>query len=198
MSQKISKQRTTKRQKLSEDKRAAVLGKNDTKRSFSKWILPTCLALILVVVISIYAVGSFRSSPDGKPNQEANINATYISLPTDQFEDGKARHYAHQTDDGITVRYFVLKSSDGFIRAAFDACDVCWRANKGYSQSGDFMVCNNCGRQFASIKVNEVKGGCNPAPLTRRVENGNVIIEKADIAIGKKTTSILHLDRVKS
>ena len=168
-----------------DDKRAAVLGKNDTKKSFPIWIPAVCLALIIIVAVSIYAAGSFRSSPNGSPDQEANANATFISLPTDLFENGKARHYALQTDDGIPVRYFVLKSSDGIVRAAFDACDVCWRSNKGYSQSGDFMVCNNCGRQFASIKVNEVKGGCNPAPLRRRIENGNVIIEKADIATGK-------------
>ena len=72
------------------------------------------------------------------------------------------------------------------IRAAFDACDVCWRAGKGYFQSGDVMVCRNCGRQFASVLVNEVKGGCNPAPLNRAIENGKLIIKVKDILQGKQ------------
>jgi uncharacterized membrane protein len=84
------------------------------------------------------------------------------------------------------VRYFVLKSSDGVLRAAFDACDVCWPENKGYFQRGDYMVCRNCGRKFASIKVNEVKGGCNPAPLERSVVGEKLVIQMKDIELGKR------------
>ena len=29
------------------------------------------------------------------------------------------------------------------------------------------MVCNNCGQKFSSDLINEIKGGCNPAPLER-------------------------------
>jgi uncharacterized membrane protein len=62
---------------------------------------------------------------------------------------------------------------------------VCWPANKGYFQEGDFMVCRNCGRRFASVKVNEVKGGCNPAPLRRAVNNNQVVLRVADILEGR-------------
>jgi hypothetical protein len=49
-----------------------------------------------------------------------------------------ARHaILNYTDGALTIRYFILKSSDGIIRAAFDACDVCWPAGKGYFQDGD-------------------------------------------------------------
>jgi uncharacterized membrane protein len=43
------------------------------------------------------------------------------------------------------------------------------------------MVCNNCSQRFASNKINEVKGGCNPVPLTRKVEGENLIIEPKDV-----------------
>ena len=91
------------------------------------------------------------------------------------FDDNKARHYAYKGQD-VTIKYFILKSSDGIIRAAFDACDVCWPAGKGYYQDGDSMVCRNCGRRFASVLVNEVQGGCNPAPLKRRIEGDQLVI----------------------
>jgi uncharacterized membrane protein len=94
------------------------------------------------------------------------------------------RHHGSITTylgDGIMVTFFVLKSDDGVIRSAIDACDVCYRAGKGYEQSGDEMVCQNCGMRFPSAKINEVKGGCNPAPLTRVIEGDKLVIAMADI-----------------
>jgi uncharacterized membrane protein len=100
------------------------------------------------------------------------------------FADGKARHFDYPAN-GLTIRYFVLKSADGVIRAAFDACDVCWPAGKGYYQEGDEMVCRNCGRRFASVLINEVKGGCNPAPLHRTIQGDQLIIKAEDIIQGQ-------------
>ena len=46
--------------------------------------------------------------------------------------------------------------------------------------------CTNCGRRFPSVSVNEIKGGCNPAPLRREVRGDEVIIRLADIAQGRQ------------
>lgn len=112
--------------------------------------------------------------------------AADMTYPASQFSDGKAKFFSYKTPEGITVKYFIIKSSDGVIRAAFDACDVCWPEGKGYEQKGDFMVCRNCGKKFASTKVNEVTGGCNPSALARKTENGQVIIKSDDILKGKR------------
>ena len=48
------------------------------------------------------------------------------------------------------------------------------------------MVCRNCGRRFASVKVNEVKGGCNPAPLERTVVGDKLVLQVANILQGKQ------------
>jgi uncharacterized membrane protein len=77
-----------------------------------------------------------------------------------------------------------VKSIDGIVRAAFDACDVCYKSKKGYRQEGDNMVCNNCNQKFRTDQVNEVKGGCNPAPLNRRIEGTQVVISGQDILKG--------------
>lgn len=107
-----------------------------------------------------------------------------VKIPLKSLDSGKALFLANEAS-GRPVRYFALKSSDGQYRAAFDACDVCFRANQGYRQEGDLMVCNQCGQKFPSVKINEVKGGCNPAPLARKVEGQYLVIEKTDIAAGK-------------
>jgi uncharacterized membrane protein len=104
-----------------------------------------------------------------------------LQIPINSVNDGRAHHYQVKADDGTIVTFFVLKSSDGIIRAAIDACDVCYKAGKGYYQDGDFMVCENCGQRFASNRINLVKGGCNPAPLKRTVKDDQLYISMNDI-----------------
>jgi uncharacterized membrane protein len=106
-----------------------------------------------------------------------------VRLPVSTFDDGQARWYTYPGGDK-EIQFFVLKSSDGVIRAAFNACDVCFLAKKGYRQEGDEMVCNNCGQRFPSQLVNEVRGGCNPSPLERTIEGDEVIIQIDDILAG--------------
>ena len=109
-----------------------------------------------------------------------------FAFPVSEFQDGKARHFNFKISPSQSIRFFVIKSSDGVIRAAFDACEVCYRAKKGYAQQGDNMVCLNCGMKFKSVKVNEVTGGCNPSALKRAAKDGNVIINQQDLLVGAK------------
>lgn len=108
-----------------------------------------------------------------------------VRIPVSDVNDGKMHHYRH-TVDGTKVDFFLLQSNDGTIRAAFDACDVCYRAKKGYVQDGDMAVCVNCGMRFHESRINVVSGGCNPSPLTRAQADGHVIIKVSDIAAGAR------------
>lgn len=163
------------------EKKAMVLKQNKNRLPYVLWGTAFALAAGAAFFwVKIVNVDSFEGARSGL--MESPVSQ--ITYPADRFQDGKARHFRYQDRD-ITIRYFILKSQDGVIRAAFDACDVCWPANKGYFQEGDFMVCRNCGRRFASVKVNEVKGGCNPAPLRRAVNNNQVVLRVADILEGR-------------
>lgn len=106
-----------------------------------------------------------------------------ISIPVQNVSDGKAHYYLYKDNDK-DIKFFVVKSRDGVIRAAFDACDVCFPAKKGYAQEGENMICRNCGRKFHTSRVNVVEGGCNPAPLKREKVGGDLIIKVADISPG--------------
>ena len=125
------------------------------------------------------------ANPSNVKTRYAAVQATdgVINWPLNTFDDGQAHYYSF-VDSGKSIDFFVLKSSDGVVRAAFDACDVCFGAHLGYSQQGDLMICNNCGQQFPSVRINEVKGGCNPGPLERTVEGTELVIRSADIAAG--------------
>ena len=113
----------------------------------------------------------------------SQIREGRIVLAAADFSDGAAKYYRAKVS-GKEVKFFVLESSDGVIRAAFDACDVCYQAKRGYRQEGDFMICNNCGQRFVSTKVNELKGGCNPSPLERVVQGDELMIDLAALAGG--------------
>jgi uncharacterized membrane protein len=166
-------------------KKAAVL-KSEKK---SKSALRTMLVLAVLVaggLVFYLLQGETEFTPKAADPTKPEITATELTFPQDAFDDGQARFYQYPADNGINVRFFVLKSSDGVVRAAFDACDVCWRAGQGYYQEGDIMVCRNCSRRFASVKINEVKGGCNPAPLNRMVVDGRVVLQVTDILEGRQ------------
>lgn len=141
----------------------------------------------IMVVLTIY-VGLTRSAGSSAPvtldPAQALPAGQEARLPAAQFNDGRARFYRYATSIGREVRLFVVRGSDGVIRAAFDACDVCYRERKGYHQEGDDMVCRNCGRHFRTVDVNVLTGGCNPAPLRRTVEGDQVVLRSADLDLG--------------
>ena len=177
----MSKKKKKNQDKI-EAKKAVVLGLEKKGR------LPIIIAIAGVILIAgaaVFYVSRSGNNMAATASTPLSSTSTAVTFPASLFEDGKARHFEH-VDGKLTIRYFVLKSSDGVIRAAFDACDVCWPANKGYYQEGDYMVCRNCGRKFASVRVNEVKGGCNPAPLNRTMENGKLVIQVKDIREGRQ------------
>jgi hypothetical protein len=116
------------------------------------------------------------------PRVEAEDGA--VRLPLSTFDDYQAHHYTYM-HEGAPIEFFVLKSQDGVVRAAFNACDVCYGAKKGYTQDGDVMICNNCGRRFPADQINVVHGGCNPSPLTRTEEGETLVIPVEGIIAGQ-------------
>lgn len=165
-------------------KKAAIL---DEKRSTR---LPLIAAALCVVFIAAGAT-LYTLAPTGGSGTAATTAVTgappsgQVEYNVALFNDGRAKYFSYKAGKQ-TINYFILKSADGIIRAAFDACDVCWPAGKGYVQQGDQMVCRNCGRKFDSVRINEVKGGCNPAPLKRRIEGDLLILRMDDILDGRQ------------
>lgn len=145
-----------------------------------------CWRKVAAAAAGILALAGMFYHWQGVQEAAAAKPATEVTYPVKNFQNGDARYYSHPAGNGVTVKYFILKSSDGIIRAAFDACDVCWREGKGYAQKGDYMICRNCGRRFASTRINEVEGGCNPAPLTRTIRGDQLVIQVKDILEGRK------------
>lgn len=136
--------------------------------------------LLVGAILYVTRAGS-RAGPQAASAAGAGGDVTFA---LSEFDDGVARFYRYTTASGREVRFFVMRSSDGVVRAAFDACDVCFSKRRGYRQAGDVMVCNNCGQTFPSVSINEIRGGCNPAPIARVVQGDRLVLPAASLNAG--------------
>lgn len=151
------------------------------EKSNSKMFIP-----VIVAVFAMIAAGGwflFGNQPVGGPAYVSAEQDGKVRFSAEDFSDGNARFYRFQGQSG-PISFFVVKSSDGVVRSAFNTCDVCYKALKGYRQEGHEMVCNNCDQRFPTDKINIVKGGCNPAPLNRQQLGEKIVIAAADIEKG--------------
>ena len=138
----------------------------------------------LVVILIVFAVGFLPDASHAAFWQKTKVlthKQGELRIPVADVSDGKAHFFKVKANDGTMVTFFILKSRDGVIRAAINACDECYRAGKGYAQDGDFMVCEQCGRRFASDKINVIAGGCNPVGVDRKIQADHLVIGMKDI-----------------
>lgn len=167
------------------DKRQQFLARPSRRRiSWNGILLIAGLGLLTALLYGARAPGAPVTGAGAVPPDELLPLGEDVQLSLSLFVDGRARFYRYTTPAGQAIRFFVLRSADGVVRAAFDACDVCYSKRRGYHQSGDNMVCNNCGQAFRSVAVNVVTGGCNPGTLERDVVGDRVVIKASAIERG--------------
>lgn len=138
-------------------------------------------AAVVFLGVAILLVGRGASGAAGAPAAASVTSGSDFTIDEATFADGQARFFQYSTAAGRQVRFFVMKSSDGVVRAALDACTTCYREKRGYRQEGDAMVCNNCGKSFRSKDINVITGGCNPIPVERAIESGRVVVRAASL-----------------
>lgn len=68
--------------------------------------------------------------------------------------------------NGTSMEIIAVRDSAGNIRTAFNTCQICYDSGRGYYvQSGNYLVCQNCGNRFSMDQVEIESGGCNPWPI---------------------------------
>ena len=180
------------------EKESQIQREEKTTAGLKRWMILSGVGFFIVVAGVTFGLATMQGV--GEPDEEplfAYSGATeghlpyplleaeegMVRIPVETFDDYAAHYYTY-LHDNRPIEFFVLKSEDEVVRAAFNACDVCYRSLKGYSQDGQVMVCNNCGSQFPSNQINIVRGGCNPSPLERSVEDEDLVINADDIILG--------------
>ena len=118
------------------------------------------------------------------PPEDTEEPADEFVIPISELS-GTAAFYSWQAPAAL-IKFFAVLDAVGGIHVAFDACDVCYGAKKGYSQDGDMMVCNNCGNKFliTGIGTTNRGGGCWPGYLPITSDDHAVTIQHADLVAG--------------
>jgi len=139
------------------------------------------------VIDEIYAENKVETSSPIKKAELFELDQIDIDdferIPLSEITN-EAKWYEYDLD-GKTIKFFAVRAEDGSIKTAFDACDVCYYSGKGYSQEGDYMVCNNCGNKYPISGIgteNKISGGCWPGYLLHIAEGDNVLINVKDLA----------------
>lgn len=139
--------------------------------------------MILFALISLLLLIAGCSNSSGNSNNNQNSGES-IAIPLNSITE-QVQKYEYTTSKGITVKYFAVLGADGEVRTAFDACDVCG-GYKGYTQKGNDIECNNCGRVFSidGLGTKNKDYGCWPSFLSHYVKDGNVIISARELEAG--------------
>lgn len=141
----------------------------------------------LLTTLAIFAIVLFSGCVSNELSGMASVanSDDFVSISLNNVSE-EAEFYEYESD-GATIRFFVVMASDGGVKTAFDACDVCNYAKKGYIQDGSNMVCNNCGNKYPIVGLgteNKSPGGCWPSYLPNEIVNEEVLLKKSDLKKG--------------
>jgi uncharacterized membrane protein len=149
------------------------------------------LVSFLVILISLHAVNvslNPLSEPVPIPVRETDEEPDMLRIPLSDrlgdFTDGKLRKYVYYYGSKQIIFLAILKP-DGTVGLALDECEICkpaeWnKAAQGYAQRGGHLVCKYCMTPIPVPTVNK-PGGCNPIPVSFKVEDENIVVALADL-----------------
>ena len=133
------------------------------------------ISYLLGVSLLVAAGRGDDPSPISLPFRET------IRIPLAEIQGSRMRKYSVQVD-GVDVRFFIVRSGEGKIAVALDACAIC--PLKGYYLDGEHVVCRNCGAPIAFDTIG-IPGGCNPVPLKAVVEGDAVLVRAQALEEGR-------------
>jgi uncharacterized membrane protein len=148
-----------------------------------KILIITILAFVAMVLAACSENNNTTGAAVCNDPTGCEVSSNSVSIPLDDLSD-QAQFFEY-VDNGVKIKYFAVLGSDGEVRTAFDACDVCG-GSKGYEQVGTDIKCRNCGKVFKIDGLgSKNKGyGCWPSFLPHTVNDGQVIIQASDLQSG--------------
>lgn len=132
----------------------------------------------VVVLLAVGVVYAREAVPKKAPPPEpVSAKDGWVTLPMSQLEDGQLHRLGFPSGNKL-VRLLAMKTPDGKIRTALDACEIC--GPFGYLQEGKNLVCLNCAAEINPLTL-DVGGGCNPIPLPPEEAAGSVRVAVSDL-----------------
>ena len=146
------------------------------------WMTASCAAtaffILAITAEFIYA----KSTTELSTAVPVSAMNGQVSIPVANVNDGNLHRFA-LVQDGVNVRFIVIRRPDQSLVAAFDACQIC--GNQGYYQKGPNVICKNCGSAIFIPSIGS-HGGCNPIPLESHVEGDQLVVPADKLMAGTK------------
>ena len=138
----------------------------------------SCIFILLITAEFIYA----RQATALSAATPVALQDGAVKIPVASVEDGVLHRFELQ-DQGVNVRFIVIRKPDQTLATAFDACMIC--GTQGYYQKGLEVICRNCASAIV-ISTIGTKGGCNPIPIESHVDGSTLVIEQAALDPGAR------------
>lgn len=137
---------------------------------------------VIVLILNVFSLTYLRSysSRDIELSEpeEYEVKDGMIEIPLSVLEDMHLHRYNYTAEDGVKMRFFCIKKSQGSYGVVLDACDIC--GPSGYFERGDDIVCKLCDVVMNRGTIG-FKGGCNPIPFPYIVHDEKIKIKPADL-----------------
>ena len=157
--------------------------KNPENDRVSRISFAIVIAILLALAGTLF-YGLYDENKYHKFYESLSTQVHDVRIPISHVSSGVIEFYRYSLSGGMTVRFFVSRSSDGQIHVAFDACYECFKAGLGYRQSGKDLLCIHCRKHVSLTGMNKSQSGCNPMPLRSTIENGKILIKVDDLRQG--------------
>ncbi|GHS89462.1 membrane protein [Campylobacterota bacterium] len=130
---------------------------------------------LLIISILFTQVGAWLNEREILLSPPISVTADQgvIALELDLFNDGHLKRFVYKTDDGVDVRFIVIKKVRGGYGVGFDACEIC--GESGYYEQEGRVVCTRCDVAINTATIG-FRGGCNPIPIAYEITNSQMRI----------------------
>lgn len=165
-----------------------------------RWQLSAGIAALCFVFF--LGMGEVYSS-----DTEMDLSSEWLETPADKtfripmsdIDDGKVHRYSIK-DDGLEIRFFVLRIGLGKFTTSFDACYACYSYGKYFLRNGE-LICSLCDAPSPLMRLTpsgeipepdpnnsgSMEGnGCAPIYLPSTIHNGNIVITLSDLQKRRK------------
>jgi len=169
-----------KRMENVDKRKMEMIRRQERMDQIRKLIIPAILIVIVAFAIVLAMGGDSSEGPQPTDSVYVNDN-NEIEIDSSEVTNSP-RFYSYDAS-GTDVRFFAVRGTDGQVRIALDACDVCYSAKKGYRQAGTNMKCNNCGNEYAidGIGTQNLEGGCWPSYIPIEEGSGKILVDTKDL-----------------
>lgn len=142
-------------------------------------VVAVCLAIAAFNLTTVFALDNRKEAEPEPESYMISEDGSEVLIPIEQVNDYNLHTFSIKTKNNVEVRWLVVrKPGSGAYGVGLNACDVCGPA--GYIQRGDTVVCVKCDVVMNTNTIG-LPGGCNPVPLSFRVDEGNIVIQMDDL-----------------